>query len=103
MSKAFDRIAGGLKDVLSVARGEKQAARLHVPPEIDVRAIRVKAGMSQDLFASAYGFTIHQIRQWEQGRCRPIGAVRAYLMLIQRDPEIVLKFLHEAQNERRAA
>lgn len=96
MSKAFDKIAAGLTDVLAVARGEKAPARLHVPPEIDVRAIRAKARLSQDRFASAYGFSVHQIRQWEQGRVRPLGAMRAYLMLIDRDPAAVLEFLHAA-------
>jgi putative transcriptional regulator len=93
---AFDKIAEGLTEVLAIARGEAQPARLHVPPEIDVRAIRAKAHMSQDRFASAYGFTVHQIRQWEQGRSRPLGAVRAYLMLIARDPRTVLALLHAA-------
>ena len=97
MSKgAFDKIAEGLNEALAISRGQKAAARLHVPPEIDVYAIRNKARMSQDRFASAFGFTIHQIRQWEQGRCRPLGALRAYLMLIDQDPVAVLEHLHAA-------
>ena len=101
---AFDKISEGLTEALQIARGEKNALRLHVPPEIDVRAIRSKAEMSQDRFASAYGFTIHQIRQWEQGRVRPLGAMRAYLMLIDRAPVAVLESLHAAQSgyERRS-
>jgi putative transcriptional regulator len=95
--KAFDKIYEGLSEALEIARGEKKPRRLHVPPEIDVRAIRNKAEMSQDSFASAYGFTIHQIRQWEQGRVRPLGALRAYLMLIDRDPAAVQEYLHAAQ------
>lgn len=67
-----------------------------MPPKIDVRAIRVKARLSQDRFASVYGFSGHQLRQWEQGRVRPVGAMRAYLMLIDRDPYAILTFLHSA-------
>ncbi|MGH7105050.1 MAG: helix-turn-helix domain-containing protein [Acetobacteraceae bacterium] len=93
---AFDRIAEGLTEALEIARGAAAPRRLYVPPEIDVRAIRAKSGMTQDSFASAFGFTVHQIRQWEQGRSRPLGAMRAYLMLIERDPRGVLKFLHRA-------
>ncbi len=59
--------------------------------------------MSQDSFASAYGFTIHQIRQREQGRVRPLGALRAYLMLIDRDPVKVGEYLHAAQADRKEA
>jgi putative transcriptional regulator len=93
---AYTKIAEGLNEALAIAKGERKPARLHVPPEVDVQAIRAKARMSQDRFASAFGFTIHQIRQWEQGRSRPLGAMRAYLMLIDRDPAAVLEFLHAA-------
>jgi putative transcriptional regulator len=98
---AFDKIAEGLTEALEIARGTVEPRRLYVPPEIDVRGIRAKAGMTQDSFASAFGFTVHQIRQWEQGRSRPLGAMRAYLMLIDRDSRTVLKFLHGANARRK--
>lgn len=69
---------------------------MHVPPEMDVRAVRVKTGLSQDAFASSFGFTVHQIRQWEQGRNRPLGAMRAYLLVIDREPAVVQRALEAA-------
>ena len=77
---AFERIAEGLNEALSVARGETKPVKLHVPAEIDVRALRAKLRMSQEDFVACYGFTINQIKDWEQGRARPIGGVRAYLI-----------------------
>jgi DNA-binding transcriptional regulator YiaG len=53
-----------------------------VPPEIDVRSIRSKLRLSQEDFARIFGFTIDQIKAWEQGRNRPLGGVRAYLMIM---------------------
>jgi len=97
MSRAeFDKIAEGLNEALAIARGTAAPAGLHVPPEMNVRAIRGRVHMSQDRFASAFGFSVHQIRQWEQGRVRPLGAMRAYLMLIDRNPRLVLECLHAA-------
>jgi putative transcriptional regulator len=101
--KAFDKIAEGLKEALAVARGEKKAFKLHVPPEIDVRAIRTKLDLSQDDFASTFGFTINQIRDWEQGRTRPLGGLRAYLMIIDRDPRAVLEILRATAKKKKAA
>ena len=95
--KAFEKIAEGLNEALSIARGEKKPAKLHIPPEIDVRVIREKTGLTQDDFAAAFGFTINQIREWEQGRARPIGGLRAYLFLIERDPRMVLEMLKAAR------
>ncbi len=94
--KAFDKIAAGLNEALAVARGEVGTAKMHVPPEMDVRAVRAKTGLSQDAFASSFGFTVHQVRQWEQGRNRPLGAMRAYLLVIDRRPEVVREALEAA-------
>jgi len=97
MSKrAFDKIAEGLDEALAVARGEVGVAKMHVPAEMDVRAVRAKTGLSQDAFASSFGFTVHQIRQWEQGRNRPLGAMRAYLLVIDREPAVVQRALEAA-------
>jgi putative transcriptional regulator len=97
MSKrAYDKIAEGLKEAIAIARGEAKPAKLYVPPEIDVRGIRLRLDLSQDDFAAAFGFTVHQIRQWEQGRSRPLGAVRAYLMIINGNPKRVLVMLRDA-------
>jgi putative transcriptional regulator len=102
-SRAFDKIAEGLNEALAIARGSAEPARLHVPPEMNVRAIRAKTSMAQEQFASAFGFSVHQVRQWEQGRHRPLGAMRAYLMVIDRDPESVLALLREASETQRVA
>lgn len=93
--KAFDKIAAGLKEAAAIARGEKEPARLYVPAGIDVRALRSELDQSQTEFAAIFGFSVSQIRQWEQGRCQPTGALRAYLTLIARDPLGVAKTLRE--------
>ena len=100
--KAFEKIAEGLTEALAIAKGEAEPARMHVPPELDVRAIRHKTGLSQEEFASAFGFTSSQIKQWEQGRHRPLRAARAYLLVMAQDPSMVLKMLRtgaSAQDE----
>ena len=94
--KAFERIAEGLNEALSVARGAKKPARLYVPAELDVKAIRTKIELSQEDFATAYGFTATQIKDWEQGRSRPLGGLRAYLMMIDFDPAGVRELLRTA-------
>jgi putative transcriptional regulator len=101
--KAFDRIAAGAKEALEIARGNAKPSKLYVPTEIGVREIRKKLNLSQDDFAAEFGFTINQIRDWEQGRTRPLGGLRAYLMLIKSDPQAVLRLLRNSVGKRRAA
>jgi putative transcriptional regulator len=97
--KAFDKIAEGLKEALEIARSEARPAKLFVPAEISVRSIRQKLNLSQDDFAAHFGFSINQIRDWEQGRSRPRGGVRAYLMLIDQNPDAVKELLREATRQ----
>lgn len=101
--KAFDKIAAGLNEALEIARGNAKPSRLYVPAQISVRDIRKKLGLSQDDFAAEFGFTINQIRDWEQGRTRPLGGLRAYLMLIKGNPELVLELLHKSATKKRPA
>jgi putative transcriptional regulator len=95
--KVFDQIAEGLNEALAVARGDRQPYKLHVPAEIDVKAIRNKTGLSQKDFASTFGFGFDQLKQWEQGRSRPVQAMRAYLLLINAYPIQMVKALRQIE------
>jgi putative transcriptional regulator len=100
--KAFDKVAEGLNEALAIARGVAKPARLYVPAEIDIKTIRAKLSLSQADFAASFGFTVNQIKDWEQRRSRPLGGVRAYLMIIERDPTLVLDLLRTASGKKAA-
>lgn len=70
-----------------------------MPAEIDVKSIRHKTGLSQNDFASAFGFGLDQLKQWEQGRSRPVQAMRAYLLLINRRPQEMIDALREISED----
>ena len=57
-----------------------------------LRRLRI-IGLSQDRFAQRYGLTAARVRDWEQGRSQPDSAARAYLMVIEREPEAVERAL----------
>ena len=95
--KAFDKIAAGLNEALEIAKGNAKPSQLYVPAEINVKGIRKKLKLSQADFAIEFGFSIHQIRDWEQGRSRPLDGLRAYLMIIERNPQAVLELLKTAR------
>jgi putative transcriptional regulator len=60
-----------------------------LPMPIDVKGIRAKVGMSQTEFAKAFCLNHRTLQQWEQGKASPDLAVRAYLTVIERNPEVV--------------
>ncbi|HEY3812619.1 MAG TPA: hypothetical protein VGL66_05300 [Caulobacteraceae bacterium] len=59
MSKAFNKIAAGLTDAIAIAEGraDPKTYRVHVPDDIDVKAIRAKLGMTRDQFSARFGFS----------------------------------------------
>jgi putative transcriptional regulator len=99
MSSTGKRLIKAAMEAAAIARGEKKPARIHVPPDIDVRSIRRELKLSQDGFAAEFGFTINQIRDWEQGRTRPLDASKAYLLVIKRDPKRIRQLLKESSGK----
>jgi putative transcriptional regulator len=101
MTKAGSRLLNSAKQAAAIARGEIEPTRLYVPAEIDVKAIRTRLGASQEDFAAEFGFTPNQIKDWEQNRSRPLGGVRAYLMLIDQNPQTVRQMLSSVRKAER--
>jgi putative transcriptional regulator len=103
MTKAGKRLLEAANEMAAIAKGEAAPARVYVPAEIDVRTIRKTMDMTQDDFAATFVFSLQQIRDWEQGRSRPLGGVRAYLLVIEKSPEVVRELLRAAGLQREAA
>ncbi|MCP4401669.1 MAG: type II toxin-antitoxin system MqsA family antitoxin [bacterium] len=87
-----EQILEGLEDALDYAQGKQEGQRAHrvaVLQDIDVRAVRQQLHMSQQEFAENFGFSIHSIRNWEQGKRHPQGPARILLTVIARNPQAV--------------
>ena len=69
---------------------------------LEVKAIRMRVGLSQEAFPQSFDCTIEQIRAWEQGRNRPVGGLRAYLTMIDLDKDGVLQILESARKSHAA-
>ena len=99
MTKAGERLIKAAKEALTIAKGEAKAANTFIPADINVRDIRHTTRLTQEDFAAAFGFTVQQIRDWEQQRSRPIGGVRAYLMLIGSRPDEMLGLIQAVRQD----
>src|ERR1019366_186807 len=94
-SRVAGDIISGLKEAVAVARGEISlpVRMVNVREPVDVRALRSKLGLSQAEFASQYGISLRTLQEWEQGRTSPDSTVRAYLTVIERNPQAVIEAL----------
>ena len=95
MSKLGKRLLKAAKSARAIARGEADPTtyKVHVPTDVDVRAIRTKLKMSQNAFAARFGILPSTLRDWEQNRRHPDGAARVLLMVIDKEPDAVSRAL----------
>jgi putative transcriptional regulator len=86
-------------DTAPVLTAEKIiAAGRRIRPEdvADVRALRTRLGLSQEAFATRFGFSVDAIRQYESHRRVPTGPARTLLRIIAREPDAVIRALARA-------
>lgn len=90
VAKAIEADAGEALPDLRQALKEAQAGagRITTPEQILVRQAREKSGLTQAAFAERIATPVATLRDWEQGRFTPPGAVACLLRLIVRHPEL---------------
>jgi|SRR5579872_920317 len=83
------------RDILAHVKGEQvfPTRRVILPDGVDVKRIRESAKMSQGEFARAFCINPRTLQDWEQGRRRPDATTRAYLAVIARERNAVLRAL----------
>ena len=98
MSSLGKRLIQSAKEARKIARGEAvpKSYKIHIPPKINVRAVRRRLNMTQEEFALRYRLTLARVRDWEQGRSTPDITARAYLTIIEREPRAVERALAKA-------
>ena len=91
MSTEAQTILKGLRQAVDIMEGSAPETEyvkhrfdpVQAPETIDVRSIRQRMGLSQAVFASAFGLSLYTLRNWEQGKRQPDPAARAYLRVIE--------------------
>ncbi len=59
--------------------------------EPDPRAIRERRALTQEEFAAALCVSVKTLRNWEQGRRKPIGPAIRLLQIAENHPEILFE------------
>ncbi|HLY19054.1 MAG TPA: helix-turn-helix domain-containing protein [Bryobacteraceae bacterium] len=91
---AGERMIESAGQTLAFAKGRKnRGCEVHVPDDVDVKAIREKISLSQGEFAKLFGLSKRTLEHWEHGRRVPSGPARAFLTVIAREPDAVRRAL----------
>jgi putative transcriptional regulator len=92
----WDRLDAMKDEDIARQIGANPDAAPDMAPDIDVRAIRRAAGMSQSQFAATYAFSLRTLQEWERGAKKPSGPARTLLRAIRADPEGLRRALASA-------
>lgn len=95
MSELGKEIIDGLTDAIQFMEGQTKGAKVHQVKldAVDVKAIRVRLGLTQDQMAQLLGTSVSGFRKWEQGKRQPSGAARTLLKIMDKEPQSVLRAL----------
>ncbi|MDO5156522.1 MAG: helix-turn-helix domain-containing protein [Eubacteriales bacterium] len=90
MGSLFDDLKQGLEEAISYEKGEGTAHvktyMIHPVKEYsckEIREIRMKAGMTQRVFASYMGVSKKTVEAWEHGTTHPSGPVFRLLEMLE--------------------
>ena len=92
MSTGFDDLKQGLEEAIAYEKGQGTArvktymiSPVREYSNIEIREIRMKAGMTQSVFASYMGVSKKTVEAWEGGRTHPTGPVFRLLEILASD------------------
>lgn len=106
MSDLGDELIEGMKQAVAYAENEADEDDYRVTEaeeeSPDVRQLRNRLEMTQQQFADFLDISVHTLGKWERGERTPEGPARVLLRIVDREPEAVLRALHDPSHQRQA-
>ena len=100
MASLFDDLCEGLQQAIDYEKGVGKAKKtvLMIAPvqkyaHDEIRAIRIKAGMTQMVFANYMGVSKKTVEAWELGRTHPTGPAYRLINILDQGKENELSFV----------
>ncbi len=91
--KHFQELLASVKQGAAIMKGNARPSRSFQFPEVEVRELRSRFGLTQDKFAALMGISVGTLRNWEQGRRKPEGPARVLLRVAAAHPEALLHLI----------
>lgn len=100
MNSLFDDLKQGLEEAIDYENGIGNAKErtYHIMPvqeysNVEIRNIRMNAGMTQTVLANYMGVSKKTVEAWECGRTHPTGPAYRLLSILKSDKKEALEFL----------
>ena len=100
MSTLFDDLQEGLLQAIDYTKGKGPARTITytIDPVVEfnkeqIREIRMKAQMTQSVFANYLGVSVKTVEAWERGRTHPTGPAYRLMSLLDKNQIQALPFI----------
>ncbi len=100
MGRLFDDLKEGLQEAIEYEKGSGKGKKtiLIISPvikysNVEIRDIRIKAGMTQNVFAGYLGVSKKTVEAWELGRTHPTGPAYRLIDILKQGKETELSFV----------
>ena len=93
MNTVCEYLKQDIKEALDFSKENQIKAIVHEFSPFEIKSIRAKYGMSQDKFASTFGFNVGSLRHWERGARKPNISALVLLNVVKHEPMAVVKAL----------
>ena len=90
----FKQLSESLEEAVEIHKGKLKPFREFYFSPLDIKHVRESLDFSQSKFANMIGVSAGTLRNWEQGRRRPVGPAMVLLRIISENPKMVFKALH---------
>lgn len=88
-------IIAGLREF----RDKPESLVQHKFSPANIKSARKRYGMTQRQFAAFLMISVRTLQKWEQGKRSPDGAAHTLLRVMEREPDAVLRALHDRADE----
>jgi len=89
----FAELVESLNQAGQIRKGLLKPSRVLTCRPAEVQRIRNKLHVSQSQFAMMIGVSKATLQNWEQGRREPEGPAKAFLRVVDKNPQAVLEAL----------
>jgi len=93
MNTVYNSLKQDIQEALESSKDDKTKVEVHNFTPFEIKNIRAKYGMSQDKFASAFGFNVGSLRHWERGARKPNISALVLLNVVKNEPLAVINAL----------
>jgi len=93
-NEMFNELLESVNEAGQILKDKKKPSRSFEYPELKVKNIREKMGLTQSRFAMLIGVSKRTLENWEQGRRKPTGPANVLLRALNADSKHVVEALH---------